>query len=102
VYITTHTFSDEGEFLVVVQPGVEDRSTLHPQSTDQVRFILGGDIAAPPDGGSNILSILVSVLLILMVAAMVMVATRKRPGRQYEKKAPGRAEVDKDTWWWSG
>lgn len=59
-------------------------------------MIVGGDVAAPPDSGSTF-SILVSVLLILMVGAMVMVATRKRPGPRYEKKAPGRAEVDKDT-----
>jgi hypothetical protein len=102
VYTTTHTFNEEGEFLMVVQPAVEDRTTLHPESTDQVRFVVGGDVPPPPDDGSNLMGILVPVLLVLMVAVLVIVATRRRPGRRYEKKAPGRAEADKDTWWWSG
>lgn len=102
VYTTTHTFREEGEFQVVVQPGIEDRTTLHPESTDQVRVVVGGDTPSATDGASTTVGIVAVILLVFLVAALVLVATRKRPGQRYEKKAPGRAEADKDTWWWSG
>lgn len=105
VYTINHTFGDEGEFLVVVQPGVEDRTTLHPDSIDQVRFIVGGDIPPSPQSESGTVDTVGTVtllLLVLLVGGLVLMATRKRPGRRYAKKAPGRADVDRDSWWWSG
>jgi hypothetical protein len=41
-------------------------------------------------------------LLLVVLLVGVALATRKRPGRTYDEHPPGRAEADKDTWWYPG
>lgn len=102
VYTTSYSFSQTGEFVLVVQPGVEGRTTLHPESTGDVRFIAGSEAVPPPADTASAVGASVAVgLLILLVVGLVVVATRKRPGRRHEKKAPGFAEATKGSWWGS-
>lgn len=102
VYTTTHRFNDAGEFLLVVQPSVQDRTNLHPENTGDVRVIVGGASSpAPVDSASTVVTFVVVGILVLLVVVAVVVATRKRPGRRLEKKAPGFAEAGKDSWWGS-
>ena len=38
---------------------------------------------------------------LIAVFGIFVFATRKRPGRRYDKKAPSRADADMQTWDWS-
>lgn len=44
---------------------------------------------------------LVLLMTILFVGGFiwVLIATRKKPGRRYDKKPP--VDASQDTWWWS-
>lgn len=41
-------------------------------------------------------------LLLVAILGGILFATRKKPGRRYDKQAPGRAEADKCNWSVSG
>jgi hypothetical protein len=45
---------------------------------------------------------LVMGLLLVAIFGAILFATRKKPGRRYDKQAPGRAEADKDNWSFPG
>lgn len=45
---------------------------------------------------------ILAIIALLIVLGGVLYATRKKPGKHYHKKPPGRAEADKDNWHWSG
>lgn len=42
-----------------------------------------------------------AVLALVVVFGVLLVATRKRPGRRPHKPPPGRAEATRDSWWFA-
>ncbi|MGH8946924.1 MAG: hypothetical protein ACRDVL_12350 [Acidimicrobiia bacterium] len=93
VYEVSHSFREPGTWVAVVQPDVDDRSNLPPKSTDELRISVE---SRPADGGSSprSLAIPVSVVLVLLVAMLVVLATRHRT-----RSEPGKEAVAHDTWW---
>lgn len=95
VYVAMHRFDDPGEFLVVTQPDVQDRASLHLQDTDRVEFIVGGSPPLAPKRGVEFLDGAISLVLVALVATLVLVATRGRSKRTNDKPRP----VTHDSWW---
>lgn len=99
VYTTTHVFGEAGDYIILVQPDIKDRTTLHPEATDQLQVTVVGNASTSPKAGSDIVAVIVSTLLIFLVVSMLLVTKRRRPGGRSERKPPGRAEADRETWW---
>ena len=41
---------------------------------------------------------LIATGVLIVIFAFVVFATRKKPGRRYDKKPPGRGDADLDQW----
>jgi hypothetical protein len=45
---------------------------------------------------------LIATAVLFAILAFAIFATRKKPGRRYDKKPPGRGDAHLDQWWGPG
>lgn len=95
VYRATYRFDNPGEYTIEIHPEIEGRRLLHPETTDRVKLTVGEAPISNEEPRLGALDLVVSLILVAVVTALVLVATRSRS--QKGRRDPG--PTPPDSWW---